>query len=213
MIHSCELVDHYPETRRTRQKEETGIRHVYCLPAKEKLEQAMQCRVHQEPGNASALVTSMQLAAHPYYVQEDKADNRKGKVQRNRVGADDFSSLRLWQQGRGNKVGAWRTHPSNITLCCNGRVTAMATKAEAMTLGLRPRAKTIVSRESWATQMCWNLVNWLLQTKNPLDIQLEDERLRIDKDRCWSNESGELVRTGPVPPPTRRTQSSKASKD
>ena len=38
-----------------------------------------------------------------------------------------------------------------------------------------------------------------------LGIQLEDETLRIDKDRCWSNESGELVRTGPVRRPPEKT--------
>ena len=46
--------------------------------------------------------------------------------------------------------------------------------------------------------MCVNLINWFLETENPLAIQLEDERLRIDKYKCWSNESSELVRTGPV---------------
>ena len=153
MIHSCELFDDYPETRCMSQREGIDIRHVYSLPVKEHLEQAMQDRVHRDSGNASALATSRQLAARPYYMQEEKADNRKGKVQRNRVSANEFSTLRLWQQGKGNKVGQWRTHPSNIRRCCNGRVTAMVTNAEAMALGLWPWAKTNVSRESWATLM------------------------------------------------------------
>ena len=135
-------------------EEGIDICHVTWLPGRENLEQAMQDRVHQDSGNASALATSMQLAAHPYDMQQDKADNRKGSVQRNRVSANDLSAIRLWQQGRGPQVGYRRTHPSNITHCCNGRVTGTATNVEVMTLGLWPRAHTIVSRGSWATQMC-----------------------------------------------------------
>ena len=84
-----------------RQKEGIDMRHVNWLPVKEHLEQAMQDRVHQDAGNASARATSMQLAAHPYYMQKDKADNRKGRVQRKRLSANDYSALSLWQQGRG----------------------------------------------------------------------------------------------------------------
>ena len=45
--------------------------------------------------------------------------------------------------------------------------------------------------------MCVNLINWFLEVKDPIDIQLEDERLRIDKNH-WSNESKELVRPEPI---------------
>ena len=89
-------------------EKETDIRHDDWLPVKENIEQAMQDRAHQDSGNATALATSMQLAAHPYYMQEEKADNRKGKVQRNRVSANDFSSLRLWQQRKGGRVDVQR---------------------------------------------------------------------------------------------------------
>ena len=200
IIHTCELFYHYPETRCMWQKEDTAIRQVYSLPTKENPEQAMQYRVHLDSGNASALATSMQLAAHPYYTQADHIDSRKSKRQRTRVGANNFSSLRLWQQGRGAKYGAWRNHPSNHALCCNGRVTGKAMNVKVTTLGLWPRAKTIVSRNSWATQMCWNTVHWFMRTddENPPDIPLDDERLRIDKRRCWSKESYELIRTNPV---------------
>ena len=102
MIDTCELFDGYPDTRCMRQREDTDIRQVYWLPVKQNLEQAMQDRVHQDSGNASALAKLMQLAAHPYYMQEDKADSRKSKQQRTRVGANDFSSRRYWQQGRRN---------------------------------------------------------------------------------------------------------------
>ena len=40
---------------------------------------------------------------------------------------------------------------------------------------------------------CVNLINWFPEAEDPLDVQLEDERLR-----CWSNESRELVRMEPV---------------
>ena len=71
-----------------RQKEGIEARHVLWLPVRENLERAMQDRVRQDSGNASALATSMQVAAHPYYMQEEKHDNRKGSVQRNRVSAN-----------------------------------------------------------------------------------------------------------------------------
>ena len=45
--------------------------------------------------------------------------------------------------------------------------------------------------------MCVNLINWYLEAEAPIDIQLEDERLRIDTNH-WSNESKELVRPEPV---------------
>ena len=45
--------------------------------------------------------------------------------------------------------------------------------------------------------MCVNLINWFLEAADPIDIQLGDERLRIDKNH-WSNESKELVRPEPV---------------
>ena len=45
---------------------------------------------------------------------------------------------------------------------------------------------------------CVNLINWFLEAEDPLDVQLEDERLIIVKYRCWSNESRELVRIEPV---------------
>ena len=157
----------------------------------------MQDRVHQDSANASALATSMQVAAHPYHMQSEKSDNRKGTVQRNRVSANEFSAMRLWQQGRGTQIGKWKDHPSYTLLCCNGRVTSMATNVEVMTLGLWPRAQTIVSRNAWATQMCVHLINWFLEAEDPLDVQLEDERLRIEKYH-WSNESKELVRPEPV---------------
>ena len=66
---------------------------------------------------------------------------------------------------------------------------------EIMALGFWPRTKTIVSRNSWATQMCWNTVIWLTRA-NEKDIPvfpLDDERLRIDKKKCWANEAYELI--------------------
>ena len=82
------------------QEAERGDCHSSChLAARQRnLEQAMQDRAHQDSGNASALATSMQLAAHAYYMQMDKADNRKGSVQRNRVSANYLSGVSLWQQ-------------------------------------------------------------------------------------------------------------------
>ena len=124
----------------------------------------MQDRIHQEAGNASARATLMQLAANPYYMQEQKLDSRVGKQQKLRVAANDFLSFRLWQQGRGGKYRAWQGHPSANILCCNGRVIALAMNVEIMTQGLWPRAKTIVSRNSWATQLCWNTVHWFMRT-------------------------------------------------
>ena len=67
---------------------------------------------------------------------------------------------------------------------------------EIMTLGLSSRTKTIVSRNSWATQMCWNTVIWLMRTdeKDMPDFPLNDEPLRIDKRKCWAKEAHELIR-------------------
>ena len=76
MIVICGLFDGDPETRCMRQREDIDICRVYWLPVKQKLERAMQDRFHQDSGNASALANLMQLAAHPCYMQEEKADSR-----------------------------------------------------------------------------------------------------------------------------------------
>ena len=54
-----------------------------------------------------------------------------------------------------------------------------------------------MSRDSRGLRRCVNLINWFLEAEDPLDAQLEDERLRIDKYH-WSNESKELIRPEPV---------------
>ena len=59
------------------------------------LKQAMQDRIHQEAGNASAQATLMQLAAHPYDMQDETYASRVAKDRDPfRVAANDFSSIR-----------------------------------------------------------------------------------------------------------------------
>ena len=72
MIGHCELFDGYLDTECMRQFEDIQYHLVRWLPAKHNLEQAMQDRIHQEAGNASARATLMQLAAHPYDMQDEK---------------------------------------------------------------------------------------------------------------------------------------------
>ena len=45
--------------------------------------------------------------------------------------------------------------------------------------------------------MCWNAVHWFMQTddENLLDIPVDDERLRINKRRCWANDAYEFIRS------------------
>ena len=62
MIHVSPLFNDYPEIRCMSQKEGIEARHVLWLPVRENLERAMQDRVHQDSGNASALATSTQVA-------------------------------------------------------------------------------------------------------------------------------------------------------
>ena len=60
--------------------------------------------------------------------------------------------------------------------------------------------------------MCVHLTKWFLEVKDPIDIQLEDKRLRIDKNH-WSNESRELVRPEPVRrPPEEENRPTKRAK-
>ena len=64
MIGNCELFDGYPDTKCMRQYEGVGDFLVRLLSVRKNLEQAMQDRIHQEAGNATARATLMQLAAH-----------------------------------------------------------------------------------------------------------------------------------------------------
>ena len=117
MIGTCGLFDGYPETRCMRQYENIDNYKLRWLPVRQKLEQAMQYRVHQEAGNASARATFMQLAAHPYYMQDEKYASHVAKDRdRYRVATNDFSRMRLWPQGRGNR-DAWKSHPACHPLC------------------------------------------------------------------------------------------------
>ena len=84
----------------------------------------------------------MQLAAHPYDMQDERCASRIAKDRDLfRVAASDLSSLRCWQQGGGGNRNAWKRYPSANTLCCNGRVSVFASFFDIMTLALCILAK------------------------------------------------------------------------